>query len=1452
VSYPNGVQSTGSVTISTADGTDTGAGIDPSSRTLERQTAALAAGACQSFGSWSAVTSPDTVPDATCARYRYRVADRVGNQQTYVSTNIVQVDSGAPTGPTLTLSAASPSEFLAGTTLYYNPSGTNTASFTVTAATSAASGIAKVTFPSLAGMSGGGDVTTTPYAATYNWTASATATGSQTVTAKSNAGGASTSSFTVTPDTTAPSGQTVAIVGGPWFTSPSVAITTTSGSDAGSGLATGTALLERASAPLANGTCGSFGAYGGSYTSPDTSVVSGRCYRYRYSIADKVGNRSTPVETTIATVDTTAPSAPALTFSALTHASVAGSSVYYNTNTSGGFTVGAASTDPESGVASYGFPSLGTGWTGTSGVYSFTSGAIAPAGPSTVTATNAAGLTSSPTSFSALADGSAPSGGSVNYADGYATTASVAISLANGTDLLSGIDGPSTQLQRASATMTDGACGAFNAYTTIATAPALSYTDTTVTSGNCYRYRYLVDDKVGNEATNTSSGIVKVDTNAPTATLGDPGANLRGTVNLTSVTADTGGSGVGSVTYQRSDPSGWVTIPQAWDTTSAADGLYDLRVVVVDRAGNSTTSALVTGRRVDNTPPSATLADPGAYLRGTVTLSATTSDAGSGTASVTYQRSDATAGWVTIPATWDTTATPDGSYDVRVVVLDVAGNQTVSTVTGRLVDNTAPTATMGALGTPIRGTIALTSTTGDAGSGVASVTYERQTVGQTNWVPTPSSFDTTTVADGDYDIHVLAVDKAGNSTASAPVRTHVDNTSPRPTAVSPAAGAGSVATSTVITATFPRAMSASTISTATFTVSGAGSSVAATVVYDPATLKATLTPTAALADNTTYTATLTRAVTAQDGASLYEPYTWTFSTGVTPPPPTPPTVTAKTPTDGTTGVAVTAVATATFSKAMDPTTINPTTATISAASGAVASTVTYDGTTRTATIAPTASLAGGVTYTVRLSGIAAQDGTALATVSWSFTTAGAPVPPTIVSRTPAPGATGVATAAPVVIGFSRGMASSTLTTSTVTLSGPSGRVGATVAYDGSSKTATLSPSSPLASNTTYTASVDASVQAADGVPLGTTSTWSFTTTNAPEVRSTTPADGATGVSMTVTPTIQMSMALDAATVTTTNVKLVRPDASLVPLTVTYNSSTYKITLTPSSPFDYSGKFTIRLETGITAGGVALAAQFNSTFTTSGAGTATRVDAGSTTPYTASNGNVFNADSGFIGGTARTVTNTVSGPDPTLYKTERYGTWQYSIPVPNGNYDVKLHFVELTYTACSKRIFSVDILNTATVNDVSNLDIFCEVGANAPDVKTISGVTVTARSLRLKAVVGTDTPEIAAIEILPHPPTAGTPTPAAGATGLALTTTVSAMFSQAMDASSLTTSTVTLAGPGGGVAATVAYDSASKTVTLTPSAPLAHSTTYTARLDASIRDSYGMTMWAPYSWTFTTG
>jgi hypothetical protein len=1448
VSYPDGFQPSGAVTITTTDGTDGGAGIDPASRTLERQTAPLANGTCGTWSGWSAVTSPDTVPDATCARYRYRVVDRVGNVQIYTSTNTVKVDAGAPSTLLLTLNGTSAGEFVNGTTLFYNPSGTNSGSFTVNASTSAASGIARVTFPSLTGMTGGGDVTASPYTTTYGWTQASSASGAQTVTAKSNAGGSSTATFTVTPDSAAPTGQTAALVGGPWFTSTSISITTTNGSDALSGIAPATALIERASATLANGTCGAFGAYGGSYTSPDTTVVSGNCYRYRFSIADKVGNRSTPVQTGVAMVDTSAPTTPSLAFSALNHASVTGSTAFYNSNTSGSFTVTSTASDPQSGISSTSFPTFGSGWSGTGGLYNFAAGAADPTEPNNVVATNGAGLNSSAATFVVTADGDAPAGGSVSYTDGYRTSASVPMNLANGSDALSGVDAASAVLQRASATMTEGACGTFGSWTTIATAPTLAYTDTSVSSGNCYVYRYVVSDKVGNTVTWTTTSVAKIDTNAPTATLADPGANLRLTVNLASTTADTGGSGVATVTYQRSDATGWVTIPAAWDTTTVADGLYDLRVVVTDRAGNSTTSAVISGRRVDNTAPGAAIADPGANLRGTVTLSSVTSDSGSGVASVTYQRSDPT-GWVTIPTTWDTTTAPDGLYDLRVVVLDVAGNQAIGTVTGRRVDNTAPAATMGSLDSPVRGTVTLSSNTSDGGSGIATVVYERQPVGSTGWVATPASFDTATVADGDYDIHVVATDAAGNSTTSDPVRTHIDNTSPRPTSVTPNSGASSVATDVTVTATFPRTMLAGSITASSFTLTTSGASVAASVAYDSSTRKATLTPAALLSENATYTATLTTAVTAQDGASLYQPYTWSFSTGVMPP-----TVTAKSPSAGATGVATTVAPTATFSRAMDQTTISGTTVTLSSSSGLVAASVAYDATSRTVTLTPSGPLANGVTYTMQLSSaIKSQDGQALAATSWTFTTvSGAPA---IVSKTPTAAANGVATATSVAAAFNRDMKASTLTTSTVTLTGPSGPVTATVTYDATSDTAKLTPAAPLASGTTYTATVSGSVQSSAGVPMGSDATWTFTTTTGPEVWSTTPADGATGVAMSIVPTVQMSMAVDATTVTSTNVKLIRPDTTLVSISVAYNATSHVITITPTSPLDYSGTFTIRLETGITAGGVPMSAQFNATFTTTGTGVATRINAGSTTAYTATSGNVFSADTGFIGGTARTVTNTITGTtDPTLYKSERTGTWQYAINVPNGTYDLKLHFVELTSTACNQRIFSVDVLNTTLVNDISNMDIFCQVGANKPNIKTISGVMVSARSLRLKAVAGTvGTPEIAAIEIIPHAPTATPSTPAAGATGVGVGTTVSAVFSQAMDAASLTPSTVTLTGPGGAaVPATVAYDSASKTVTLTPSAPLAHGTAYTARLDASIRDSFGLLAGSPSTWTFTTG
>src|SRR5207244_3143739 len=171
--------------------------------------------------------------------------------------------------------------------------------------------------------------------------------------------------------------------------------------------------------------------------------------------------------------------------------------------------------------------------------------------------------------------------------------------------------------------------------------------------------------------------------------------------------------------------------------------------------------------------------------------------------------------------------------------------------------------------------------------------YQRSTDG-TTWTDTPASWDTTGVPDGDYQLRVSATDNAGNTqTSTNAITTHVDNTTPRVTSTSPASGAGSVATSAKVTATFNHPMVASTV-VAAMTLAGPSGNLAATVTYDSASQTATLTPTAALAENTTYTAKVDKSATASDNnKTMYQSYSWSFSTGSMPP-----TVTAKTPAAG--------------------------------------------------------------------------------------------------------------------------------------------------------------------------------------------------------------------------------------------------------------------------------------------------------------------------------------------------------------------------------------------------------------------------------------------------------------------------------------------------------------------------------------------------------------------------
>ncbi len=101
------------------------------------------------------------------------------------------------------------------------------------------------------------------------------------------------------------------------------------------------------------------------------------------------------------------------------------------------------------------------------------------------------------------------------------------------------------------------------------------------------------------------------------------------------------------------------------------------------------------------------------------------------------------------------------------------------------------------------------------------------------------------------------------------------------------------------------------------------------------------------------------------------------------------------------------------------------------------------------------------------------------------------------------------------------------------------------------------------------------------------------------------------------------------------------------------------------------------------------------------------------------------------------------------------------------------------------------------------------------------------------------------------------TPALGATGVARGANVTAVFSEPMLASSITTATVTLVRQGTTtpVNAAVTYNATTRTVTLNPNGNLAANTLYTATIkggSTGVKDAAGNALTIDKVWTFTTG
>jgi hypothetical protein len=663
-----------------------------------------------------------------------------------------------------------------------------------------------------------------------------------------------------------------------------------------------------------------------------------------------------------------------------------------------------------------------------------------------------------------------------------------------------------------------------------------------------------------------------------------------------------------------------------------------------------------------------------------------------------------------------------------------------------------------------------------------------------------------------------------------------DMNPPTVQAVTPAAGATGVATSQV-TVTFSEAMAPGSLTTSSFFLKNpTGAIVPATVGYDAPSLTATVTATSPLAASTVYTATVKSGgggVTDAAGNALANDFRWTFTTAaaaacpctIWSPSATPAVISVADSSPYELGVKfrsdqngfVTGIR---FYKGAGNTGTHV--GHLWSATGAQLGAATFGGETTSGwqqvSFAQPIAVAANTTYVASYfapNGGYAQDRGYFASggvdraplhalaagvdgangvyaggggfpaetfqsssywvdvvFSTSATDSG---PPTVTDTTPLAGATGVAASTVVRARFSEPMAAASANGSTVLLKDASGSlVTATVAYDGASTSATLTPNAPLAGGTTYTATVkggSAGVTDAAGNALAADDTWSFTTGAATSC--------------------PCSLWAPSATPGTTAVA----DTQAYELGVRFTS-------------DVDGLVNgIRFYKGAGNGGTHL-------------------------------GDLWTA-AGTLLGTVTFTGETASGWQEADFATP--------IAVTAGVVYVASYLDPQGHFAVDRNMFSAAGVDSpplhapaagASPNGVYTPDGGFPTQSYQSSNYWVDVVFATAR--------GGDT----------TPPTVRTTTPAPGATGVGGSTSVRASFSEALAPASIGSATMSLAAPGGAlVAASVAYDQSTASATLSPTAALAPSTTYTATVrggHGGVTDVAGNPLAADYGWSFTTG
>ncbi|MEW6621567.1 MAG: Ig-like domain-containing protein [Bacillota bacterium] len=463
-------------------------------------------------------------------------------------------------------------------------------------------------------------------------------------------------------------------------------------------------------------------------------------------------------------------------------------------------------------------------------------------------------------------------------------------------------------------------------------------------------------------------------------------------------------------------------------------------------------------------------------------------------------------------------------------------------------------------------------------------------------------------------------------------------------------------------------------------------------------------------------------------------------------------------------------------------------------------------------------------YTVVIENNAIKDfaGNPLPGETWDFTTIPNPnAAPTITSRSPSSGATGVKTTTDILIKLSKKLDMSSVSASGIYLKDTSGKIPITILARNINELGeiTLSPNSALNYGSVYTVVIENNIiKDVNGKSLVGIS-WSFTTEAGSllSITSRYPQANASNVNVDDVISVTFNNRLDTSTVTNSNIYLRRTGSSAnIAATLSYSATNRTVTISPSNPLAYNTEYTVYISNNLK--------DVNGNKIT-------------TTTSTATSWKFTTEEEDLVG-----ISDRSPKPNSTNIAVDTDIIIKFAQAMDTSTLTTSNVYLRKSGTSrnISSSLSYSSSTRTLTLTPDSNLDYDTDyIVYITSSVKDNKGNRMSTTSWRFT------TKEEDPVYIVER-------NPAANSTNQAVDSTITIRFSQPMDRTTLTTSNIYMrkSGTTRNISVDLDYNSSRRTVTLTPVSNLDYNTEYVIYVSNKVKDTDGNTITST-QWKFST-